>query len=223
MNIKTYNEIEKYMHRCMNDSAHDIEHIYRVLYNALTIAGKQKQKINYDVLITACLLHDIGRETQNKDPSKCHAEVGSLMAEKYLINNNWQKETVEHIKNCISSHRFRGNNYPETIEAKILFDSDKLDVIGLLGIARTLLYQGNNGIALYQIKDDKIIIDKENDNETFFSEYEFKLSKLYNKFYTKEAEIIAGKYQEDAKYFVKNLSRQIINSYNNKNMLNKIL
>jgi uncharacterized protein len=137
MNNRTFSEIEKYMYTCMNDSAHDVEHIYRVLYNALNIVAKLKQKINYDVFITACLLHDIGREEQNNDPVKCHAEIGSIMAEEYLIKNNWEIEIVEHIKNCISSHRFRGNNYPETIEAKILFDSDKLDVKGLLGIART--------------------------------------------------------------------------------------
>ena len=61
MNHDTFAKIEQYMQKCMQDSAHDKEHIYRVLYTALDIAGFE-QGINRDVLVIACLLHDIGRE-----------------------------------------------------------------------------------------------------------------------------------------------------------------
>lgn len=60
MNKETFAMIENYMISCMNDSAHDKEHIYRVLYNALRIA-KTEENINYDILISACLLHDISK------------------------------------------------------------------------------------------------------------------------------------------------------------------
>ncbi len=60
MDKKQYSEIENYMLTCMQDSAHDREHIYRVLYTALDIARYEKN-VDYDILITACLLHDIGR------------------------------------------------------------------------------------------------------------------------------------------------------------------
>lgn len=74
-----YNLLEKYMLSCMEDSAHDKDHIYRVLYNALRIA-KTENGVNYDVLITACLLHDIGRKEQYENPELCHAMVGSEKA-----------------------------------------------------------------------------------------------------------------------------------------------
>lgn len=45
-------------------------------------------------------------------------------------------------KQCIKTHRYRTNNPPESLEAKILFDADKLDAAGAIGIARTLLYKG---------------------------------------------------------------------------------
>ena len=60
MDKKTYEQIEAYMKSCMQDSAHDVEHIYRVLYTALDIAEYEKG-VDHDVLICACLLHDIGR------------------------------------------------------------------------------------------------------------------------------------------------------------------
>jgi len=59
-----YNIIENYMYECMKDAAHDPEHIFRVLYLSLNIASKRIEKINFDILIASCLLHDIGREEQ---------------------------------------------------------------------------------------------------------------------------------------------------------------
>ena len=56
-----YQSIERYMRSCMDDSVHDCEHVYRVLYNALEIATAEPD-VDYDVLITVCLLHDIGRK-----------------------------------------------------------------------------------------------------------------------------------------------------------------
>ena len=78
MTKETYDLIENYMLSCMEDSAHDKEHIYRVLFNALEIA-KVENDIDYDVLITACLLHDIGRREQFDNPALCHAIDGSSL------------------------------------------------------------------------------------------------------------------------------------------------
>ena len=73
-----FQKIEKYMLECMKDSAHDSEHIYRVLYTALHIAETELM-VNTDILIAACLLHDIGREAQFKNSSICHAAAGGVM------------------------------------------------------------------------------------------------------------------------------------------------
>ena len=79
MTHQTYTHIEAYMRTCMSDSAHDVEHIYRVLYNALQIA-EGEENVDRDVLIAACLLHDIGRQEQFAEPSLCHARVGAEKA-----------------------------------------------------------------------------------------------------------------------------------------------
>ena len=79
MKKETYNLIESYMLSCMEDSAHDKDHIYRVLNHAMEIA-KSEENVDYDVLICACLLHDIGRKEQFEDPSVCHAAVGGEKA-----------------------------------------------------------------------------------------------------------------------------------------------
>lgn len=107
----------------MQDSAHDAEHIYRVLNQALIIA-KSCENVNYDILIAACLLHDVGRPARFADPKLCHAEVGCEMAYRFLMELGWSKDACNQIKHCVWTHRFRNNRQPETIEAKILFDAD---------------------------------------------------------------------------------------------------
>jgi uncharacterized protein len=224
MNKSMYNIIENYMYECMKDTAHDPEHIFRVLYFSLNIASKIKKKINFDILIASCLLHDIGREEQYKNKKICHAEIGGIMAKEFLLKNGWSEKDSDHVKNCISTHRFRGNNIPKTLEAKILFDSDKLDAVGCLGIARTLMYEGITGEKLYEIKNEKICRGKnKNDKDTFLKEYNFKLKKLYDNFYTKEAKKTAKAQKKCAKIFYNNLTGQVAKIYESKKIINEYI
>lgn len=64
---------------CMEDSAHDKEHIYHVLYNALEIA-KTEMNIDYDVLIASCLLHDIGRKEQFENPAFWWQDIFNILS-----------------------------------------------------------------------------------------------------------------------------------------------
>ena len=224
MNKSMYNIIENYMYECMKDAAHDPEHIFRVLYLSLNIASKRTEKINFDILIASCLLHDIGREEQFKNHNICHAETGGVMAKEFLLKNGWSEKDSDHVKNCVSTHRFRGNNIPETLEAKILFDSDKLDAAGCLGIARTLMYKGIVGSNLYEVKNGKICFgENKNDSETFLKEYNFKLKNLYDNFYTKEAVEMAKNQKECAQLFYDNLVDQITGIYESKEIINEYI
>ncbi|WP_024292816.1 HD domain-containing protein [Lacrimispora indolis] len=148
MDLQKYKVLEDYMLSCMKDSAHDKDHIYRVLYVALDIAS-QECNVNYDVLICACLLHDIGRNEQFKNPKLCHAAIGSQKAYNFLISNGYKAEYATHVSSCIKTHRFRTDAPPQSIEAKILFDADKIDATGTLGIARTIFYKGQVSEPLY--------------------------------------------------------------------------
>lgn len=213
MNKRMFILLENYMLSCMKDSAHDKEHIYRVLYQAIEIAQTERN-VDYDVLISACLLHDIGRKEQYEDPSVCHAAIGGEKAYRFLVEHGFSAQTAEHIRHCIETHRFRKDNIPQTMEAKILFDADKLDATGAMGIARTLLYQGLVSEPLYSIASDGSISDGAEDKEpSFFREYRFKLEKLYSQFYTKKAAEIAQARQSAARDFYDNLLKETTAAY----------
>ena len=205
MNQVTFSLLEAYMCCCMEDSAHDREHIYRVLNNALVIA-KDIPGVDYDVLIAACLLHDIARPEQIADPRLCHAEAGSKKAFDFLMESGFNQAFAKQVCDCIRTHRFRKCDQPESLEAKILFDADKLDVVGAIGIARTLVYKGTVSDPLYTRNPDGSISDgTEGETSSFFREYKFKLEKLYDKFYTAKGAAIAQERKDAAQHFYDSL------------------
>lgn len=215
MNKQTYNLLENFMLCCMKDAAHDKEHVYRVLYHALEIA-KTESPVNYDVLIAACLLHDIGRKEQFETPALCHARVGSEKAYQFLLAHDFDVSFAEQVKQCIQTHRYRQDNPPGSLEAKILFDADKLDVAGAVGIARTLLYKGIVAEPLYSLLPDGSVSTGEHDiAPSFFQEYKYKLENLYSGFYTEKAAAIAKDRQSIAAAFYNSLYQEVNSVYQN--------
>ena len=215
MTKDTYDLLEKYMLSCMGDSAHDKEHVYRVLYNALEIAGSEKN-VDLDILICACLLHDIGRKEQFENPKLCHAQVGGDKAYAFLTAHGFSEEFSDRVRDCIKTHRFRREAPPQSTEAKILFDADKIDVAGAIGIARTLVYRGTVGEPLYSLNPDGTVSDGENDGRpSFFREYKYKLEKIYSGFMTEKGREIAEKRRQNAVNFYSSLLDEVKSSYEN--------
>jgi len=144
-NKEIVEEIKKIVEKEMEgtDPSHDFLHVMRV-YNLCLKIAKYEQNVDLEVLKLAALLHDIARSKEDFDETGKirHEMEGAKMAEEILTKFNFSKEKIKKIKECIISHRFRGNDEPKTIEAKILFDADKLDVIGATGIARTFISVG---------------------------------------------------------------------------------
>lgn len=224
MDKATYTLLENYMLSCMEDSAHDKAHVYRVLYTAVEIASAE-EGVDMDALITACLLHDIGRKEQFEDPLKCHAQVGAEKAKRFLLGNGFDEAFADKVGHCIASHRFRNDAQPQSIEAKILFDADKLDVTGAVGIARTLLYNGQLSEPLYSLDKNGAVSDGTKDTEpSFFHEYKYKLEKLYSRFYTARGRELAEPRKEAAARFYENMLREVRYAYTDgKNELEKLI
>ena len=214
MTRKEYALIEAHMHDLMQDSAHDKHHIYRVLYAALDIAAHE-EGIDYDVLIAACLLHDIGRTKQFADDTVCHAQAGGAMSLAFLRSIGWGEEKALHTGACVSSHRYRADNPPKSKEAKILFDADKLDACGALGIARTLVYQGQVSAPLYHAEQDGAPRTSGSIAQewSFFQEYNYKLKHIYAAFYTAHAKKIAAAREKTATAYYDALYAEITGNY----------
>ncbi len=181
-------------------SAHNLDHVFRV-YNLCLLIAKHEEDVDLDVLIPSALLHDIARVEESKDKTGKldHAILGGEIAEDILRKLQYEEEKIQRIKHCIIAHRFRTGNEPNTIEAKILFDSDKLDAIGAIGIARTFMLSGQFGQRiigkepLNEYMESNTVENgrlKDVSKHTPFIEYEVKFKKIPDKLYTNKAKEI---------------------------------
>ncbi|HAG43512.1 MAG TPA: phosphohydrolase [Clostridium sp.] len=191
-----HKRIREIVEKELSCSAHNLDHVLRV-YNLCMFLSKYEENVDLEVLIPAVLLHDIARVKESKDKSGeiDHAILGSEMAEDILRNLKYEEDKIEKIKHCIITHRFRTDNRPKTIEAKILFDADKLDALGSIGIARCFMLAGQFGQSL-SVKNpiDTNTSDngrlKDVSKHSPFIEYEVKFKKIPEKLHTKKAKEI---------------------------------
>jgi uncharacterized protein len=145
-----HERIREIVAKKLSHSHHDMEHVERV-FNLCMYLSKYEPKVDLDVLKTAVLLHDIARVREFEDRKGIaeHAALGAVMAEEILTKLDYSEEKIARIKHCIAVHRYRRNRKPETAEAKILFDADKLDALGAVGVARAFMIAGQYGQRIY--------------------------------------------------------------------------
>jgi uncharacterized protein len=113
------------------------------------------------------------------------------MAEKLLADYPISAKRKENIIHSIWSHRFRGAFEPRTLEAKILFDADKLDSIGAIGIARAFLFAGGVGAKLHNADVDIGKTRPYTEEDTGYREFKLKLSKIKGRMLTAEGRRLA--------------------------------
>jgi len=207
------------------DAVHDINHVMRVYHWAIKIAESEKN-IDLDVLIPAVLLHDIGHPAEQRDKSRriWHVKVSAKMAQKILKKFDYSQEKINKISHCISTHSYRKIKLgmkPKTKEAKILFDADKLDTLGAVGLTRSYVWAGKNNSKIYTdvslkdyIKDNltggkKAGRIKDKTKHSPIIEYETKLKYFPAKLYTKKAKKIAEGRLTYMKSFFDRLKKEI--------------
>jgi uncharacterized protein len=144
-----YEKMKQRVEAELSCSAHDMEHVLRVYDLCLYLA--QGEHVDLDVLRSAALLHDIARVREDEDQSRKidHALLGAEMAEAILKELGYPEEKRERIEHCIAAHRFRSSCTPQTREAEILFDADKLDVLGAVGVGRSFMVAGKYNERVY--------------------------------------------------------------------------
>ncbi|MFW9820182.1 MAG: HD domain-containing protein [Candidatus Thorarchaeota archaeon] len=131
------------------DDIHGFIHVERVYDFCINIG--MKLNANIDILKISAILHDIGRIEETDDGlNRNHADISAEKAYKFLSSHDFNLSTddIDKIIHCIKAHSFSNKITPETLEAKILSDADKLDALGAIGLYRTISFtiMNNGGI-----------------------------------------------------------------------------
>lgn len=173
--------------------SHEFSHTERVYNNALLIS--KDENADLDILKAAALLHDIAREKEDSGKCDCHAKEGSIMAEKILEEMNFPEDKISKVVYAIKIHRHSTGITPETIEAAILQDADRLDALGAITIGRMFSTGGKIGRPLH-ISNSEIKQEGSYTNTTINGFYHKILKITPETFKTKKAkEIAKGRYK----------------------------
>ncbi len=187
---------------------HGPDHTERVHATAIRIGLELGAELR--ILSAAALLHDIGRREESKSRGRiCHAALGAKLAEPILIDLGFTVEEIAAVQHCIASHRFRADNPPESLEARILFDADKLDSLGAIGIGRAFLFAGQVGARLHNTEAALMGSNAYTIEDTAYREFRFKLRKLRERMLTPLGRRLAEERHRFMEEFFRRLNQEI--------------
>jgi uncharacterized protein len=140
-------------HHASEDSAHDISHFRRVWMTARKIMiHHQADPL---VVLTACYFHDIVSLPKNH-PERSQSSRLAARKTRDILHRDFQDfppDRFAAVEHAIEAHSFSAGIAPQSIEAKIVQDADRLEALGAIGLARVFAVSGGLGVALFDAED----------------------------------------------------------------------
>jgi uncharacterized protein len=176
------------------DPVHGIDHVMRVYRTAERIALAEGADL--EIVQVAALLHDVeGSAPDGDSPRAEHHLASANFAHEVLNLENWSQDRIVAVLHCIRAHRYRSlAESPQSLEAKVLFDADKLDVLGAIGVARTIAFSVLAHQPIFAEPSKQFLATgekEEGEPHSSYHEYLFKLRKVKNRLFTATAKRIA--------------------------------
>ncbi|MGE5222168.1 MAG: HD domain-containing protein [Omnitrophica WOR_2 bacterium] len=168
------------------DPVHGFDHVLRVYHLAEKIALAEHADLS--IVLAAVLLHDAKDPDEPAGERLNHQHISAAFARKVLIQDGWPEAQIEAVLHCIRAHRFRDDREkPVTLEAKILFDADKLDAIGAIGVARAIGFATLAGQPAYAEPSERFVATGQKEPgepHSAYHEYIYKLRHLKDRLFT---------------------------------------
>ena len=192
----------------------------RVLELAERLGGELGADL--EVLRAAALLHDAagaapeapageGQAAAQAASRATHELDSAAFARSVLQAEGWPAKRIEAVTHCICAHRFRGAEDPSTLEAQVLFDADKLDVLGAFGVARTLGYALQAGQPFFA-EPSALFLEtgalEPGEPHSAYHEYLFKLRQVSGRLHTEPARRLAERRHAVMKAFFEQLAAE---------------
>jgi uncharacterized protein len=176
-----------------SDAVHAFDHVERVYAMASRLA--RTVGADLEIVQAAALLHDTGETTPGAEERASHHFAAADFAAEVLQKEGWPAGRIAAVQHCIRAHRFRDTREPPaTPEAQVLFDADKLDVLGAIGVARAVAYATLAGEPVYAQPSARFLQSGEKEPgepHSAYHEYLFKLRKIKDRLFTPAARALA--------------------------------
>jgi uncharacterized protein len=189
------------------DPAHDLNHVFRVVKTAKSLCAIEGAKL--EVVLPAAYLHDCFSFPKNHPDRARSSFIASEKALGFLAVIDYPSEHHSEIGHAIIAHSFSANVYPQTIEAQIVQDADRLDALGAIGIARCFQVSTGLGVGLYDPEDPFCDVRAPNDRANAVDHFYTKLLKIAETMNTKSAKEEAEKRTAFMKQYLAQLGAEV--------------
>lgn len=189
------------------DGSHDISHLLRVWRNVCAI--RDQEGGDAEILVVATLLHDCVAVEKNSPFRASASRLAAAKARELLNEMGWDEERVASVMHAIEAHSYSADITPLSLEARILQDADRLDALGMVGVARLFYVSGRMGSSLYDPLDPHASHRPYDDKRFAVDHFHTKLLHLAEGFQTATGARIAETRHERCKRFLHELTEEI--------------
>ncbi|WP_261886576.1 HD domain-containing protein [Vibrio pomeroyi] len=189
------------------DAAHDISHIKRVVKTAKALCVQEQAKL--EVVLPAAYLHDCFTFPKNHPDRAKSSQMAADKAISFLKSIDYPSSYLDEIHHAIVTHSYSADITPETIEAQIVQDADRLDSLGAIGIARCLYVGQSFNAELYNHEDPFANQRNLDDKHYSVDHFYVKLFKLAETMNTESAKLEANKRTDYMRGFLEQLGAEV--------------
>jgi uncharacterized protein len=190
------------------DGSHDRSHLLRVWQNASTIADREGG-CDRSILAAAVILHDCVAVEKNSPLRSQASRLAAGRARTILGGLGWSTTRIDRTAHAIEAHSFSAGIAPETSEARVVQDADRLDAIGAIGIARCFYVAGRMGSSLYDPVDPSAANRPLDDRTYALDHFGVKLFTVAENFQTKAGQDLAEQRTRTMRDFVQAMLDEI--------------
>lgn len=189
------------------DPAHDLAHVRRVVANARRLAGLEGA--NPAVVLPAAWLHDCVLLPKDSPQRAQASRLAAARAGDFLRQCGYPVELIPAIEHAIAAHSFSAGIPPQTLEAQVVQDADRLDALGAIGLARTLMLGGAMGKPLYDEEEPLPQTRRADDHANVIDHFYVKLLKLAEMMHTAAARREAERRTRLMRFYLAELEREV--------------
>ena len=190
------------------DGSHDLTHIQRVWRNALAIAATEPEA-DTEILLAAVILHDCVAVEKDSPLRSQASRLSAERARELVVPLDWAPARVDALAHAIATHSFSAGLQPETLEARIMQDADRLDAIGAIGVARCFYIAGRLQSGLYSPEDPAAETRALDDRRFALDHFKAKLFQVVDGFLTPAGQAMAAERGRTMHAFVDTLLAEI--------------
>ena len=195
------------------DASHDISHFQRVWKTARQIMAQESAPVNALVVLAACYLHDIVVLPKDHPQRAQASSLAAAKARTVLAEMDFPDELIDNVCHGVASHSYSAGITPQTIEARVVQDADRMEALGAIGLARVFYTAGVLRQMMFDPQDPQGLHRELDDRRFALDHFQLKLLRLANTMQTDAGRAMAEKNADYLRAFSAKLLRELDGDY----------